>query len=224
MNNTELIIIKEALSRFSRFENEEIYKSVQQIEPMPQPLRDKLDDSVAELYAESNRAFTFKKTIAILIAATLLIACLSVGAYAISERTKIGIFFVEWFEGYVKLSTDVSKNENASVEKVEITYIPEGFSVVNEQKGKDLISFEWQKDEDVIYMTVVVIREGDGFLNTESDTYTITNVGNYVVHKNEYTDSIHALWTDDNFIYTLSCTNLPWEEMVKIIEGISYEE
>lgn len=220
----DIYIIKKALARYTIAETKAISRMLDRVEPPSQGAYQKLDERVTEIREDNKPHLTFKKAITILIAAILVIVCMSVSVYAISQRTKIGIFFVEWFEGYVKLSTDVSKNENASVEKVEITYIPEGFSVVNEQKGKDLISFEWQKDEDVIYMTVVVIRESDGFLNTESDTYTITNVGNYVVHKNEYTDSIHALWTDDNFIYTLSCTNLPWEEMVKIIEGISYAE
>lgn len=33
---------------------------------------------------------------------------------------------------------------------------------------------------------------------------------------------MYATWTDGIIKYDLQCTNLPWDEMVKIIEGISY--
>ena len=224
MNNTELIIIKEALSRFSRFENEEIYKSVQQIEPMPQPLRDKLDDSIAELYAENNRAFTLKKTIAILIAATLLIACLSVGAYAISEKINIGGFLVEWFEGHLKLTSQGAEDVKSTVENVQISYIPENYTNTISDITRKYGVYKWENGNDYIQLDISVAYGEEYFINTEGNNYTVVNIGDYVVQKTEYASETNSFWTDGKITYYIRCTNLPWEEMVKIIEGISYEE
>ena len=224
MNNTELIIIKEALSRFSRFENREIYKSVQQIEPMSQPLRDKLDDSVSELYAANNRAFTFKKTIAILIAATLLIACLSVGAYAISEKLNIGGFWVEWFEGHIKLSPDKPATEYFDAEKVVISYTPEGFVNTNMRVFNNFSIYNYENGTATIEINVYMIYNGNIDLSTDNKQYSTLTIGDFTVHKTEGDNDINALWTNNEITYYIRCTNLPWEEMVKIIEGISYEE
>ena len=224
MNNTELIIIKEALSRFSRFENEEIYKSVQQIEPMSQPLRDKLDDSVSELYAANNRAFTFRKAIAILVAATLLIACLSMGVYAIAERTKIGGFFVELFGKDVKLSTDVTPEDDISLENVQISYVTQGFINTKSNVQSQFAVYEWSKDDSKIYLRFSIYRNGNITLDNESGKYSVVDVGNRTVHRVEYPEEIFVLWIEGAITYKLQCTNLPWEEMVKIIEGISYAE
>ena len=224
MNNTELIIIKEALSRFSRFENEEIYKSVQQIEPMSQPLRDKLDDSVSELYAANNRAFTFRKAIAILIAATLLIACLSMGVYAIAERTKIGGFFVELFGKDVKLSTDVTPEDDISLENVQISYVTQGFINTKSNVQSQFAVYEWSKDDSKIYLRFSIYRNGNITLDNESGKYSVVDVGNRTVHRVEYSEEIFVIWIDGAITYKLQCYHLPWEEMVKIIEGISYEE
>ena len=130
----ETIIIKEALSRYSRYETDEICKRLQAVESMPDSLKVRLDKKISELLARVNKNFSFKKVITILIAATLIISCLSVVAYAVNERIKIGGFFVEWFEGHVRFNEDTETENNVSLENVKINYIPEGFTLSEETK------------------------------------------------------------------------------------------
>ena len=220
----ETIIIKEALSRYSRYETDEICKRVQAVESMPDSLKVRLDKKISELLARVNKSFNLKKIITILIAATLIIACLSVVAYAVNERIKIGGFFIEWFDGDLKLNSDVRPEDNISLQNVNISYITEGFVQTKSDVNPHWEAYEWKNGDSEIYLSFSIYYSGNITLDNEGNDYTIVSVGDYTVHKIDYGDQIYVLWIDGAITYKVNCYNLLWEEVVKIIEGISYEE
>ena len=220
----ETIIIKEALSRYSRYETDEICKRVQAVESMPDSLKARLDKKISELLARVNKSFNFKKVITILIAATLIIACLSVAAYAVNERIKIGGFFVEWFDGHIKFTADDKASETVSLENVKINYIPEGFTLTEETKKSRYTTYKWNNGESSIIVEITIFKNGAGHFNTENNNFEILNIGDYEVFMAEYPSERCALWCVDKIEYYVDCSNIEREELIKIIEGISYEE
>ena len=217
----DITLIKEALCRYSCLEAEATRRALQSVESPSPEFFTELDRRVAEIKKVKGGALTFKKAITALIAATLIIAVLAVTAYAISEKINIGGFFVEWFEGYAKLNTDSETNPENKLKEVSVSYIPDGFVSTDVSGGGDWISYQWKYDESIISLTVTVASDADIFLNTENN-YSVITVGEHTIYKNEYTESIYTLWTDDKNVYKLNCLNVLWDEMVKIIEGISY--
>ena len=63
-----------------------------------------------------------------------------------------------------------------------------------------------------------------GHFNTENNNFEILNIGDYEVFMAEYPSERCALWCVDKIEYYVDCSNIEREELIKIIEGISYEE
>jgi hypothetical protein len=221
----DIDIIKRALDIYSRYETEAIEKSIENLPPLSPSFYTRLDERAEEIKRSNKKSISVKKAITILVAATLIIACLSVVAYAVAERTKIGGFFVEWFEGHVQLRPDLeNQDENLSVENVKIGYIPDGFTIVDQGSGYGLKFYEWKSDEKKLYITYSISRDGAHGFNTENNNFAIITIGDLSIYKAEYTNQISLMWTDGNFKYNVDSNNVEWEELIKIVEGISYED
>ena len=219
----DIDIIKRALDIYSRYETEAIEKSIENLPPLSPSFYTRLDERAEEIKLSNKKSISFKKAITILVAATLIIACLSVVAYAVAERTKIGGFFVEWFEGHAKLSNDDEKNENVSLDNVSVNYLPDGFLMTNNEISARRKFFVWENDISTLEFTVSILTNGNIFIDTENG-YSILTVGEYTVHKNVYPEEICVLWEHKGIVYSLKGINFTWEELIKIVEGISYED
>ena len=217
----DIQIIKEALTLYAERERKAISDAIDNMPPLSDEFYKRLDQRIFDSRDRLSKMRTLKKRGVILIAA-ILTAFLCV-ACAVVEKTEIGEYFVEWFEDHLRFVSDEKLDETVFAKNVNISYIPENYentlSDINNQWG----TFEWKKGEDYIHMDIFP-RSGSLILNTENNNYTVLNVGDYVVHRTEYPGEINAFWDGDKLSYYIKCTNLPWEEMVKIIEGITYEE
>ena len=222
---TDLLIIKEALTRYSLEETLAISKAMEKVAKPSEGFFDNLDKRVEKIKRDREKTLSFKKAIIALIAATLIISCLSVVVYAISERTKIGGFFVEWFEDHIELVGDGNdKDENIFIENVIIGYIPDGFVIVDEDFGYDWKCYEWKNDTSRIYKSCSIVYNGVTDFNTENNNFEIITLGSLILYKAEYATETYFVWTDSNVEYSLDSNNVEWDELVKIIEGISYED
>lgn len=222
-NDTALI--KEVLSRYNCMEAEAMHRALQNIAPPSDEFFDELDKRVADIKQIKGRGLTLKKALTVLIAATMIIAILAVSVYAVSERLNIGGFFVEWFEGYSKMSPSNQIDDSISAENVVIDYLPEDCTVLTYDISKEDGFCRWLLNDGSITLHFSTVDENDHYhLNTENNECTVITIGEKVVYRTKYPTQVNALWSDEKMVYYLSCVNLSWDEMVKIIEGISYIE
>ena len=79
-------------------------------------------------------------------------------------------------------------------------------------------------EDKVITLLYNTALNNSGFLDTDDSNATEIIVGDKAVWRTDRFGQISVAWTDGKMIYSLACTGLEWEEIVKIIEGISYKE
>lgn len=219
----DITLIKESLCRYSLLEAEATHRALQSLDPPSPEFFTELDRRVAEIKKVEGGTLTFKKAITALIAATLIIAVLAVTAYAISEKINIGGFFVEWFEDHLKLSTADELDESISAENVVIGYLPHDFTVLINDISKQEGFCKWEHgDSNILLEFFIADANDDYFLSNENNHCMVLTIGEKVVYRTEYPTQVSVLWSDEKMVYYLSCVNLEWDEMVKIIEGISY--
>ena len=80
--------------------------------------------------------------------------------------------------------------------------------------------YEWQSNDNLILLCFESPTSGFIVLDTENSNYTTLEISGSTIHRTEKHGQINATWTDGKLVYSLACTGLEWEEMVKIIEGI----
>ena len=220
MSDESLKLIKEALTQIALRDEAAITKGLESVEELPEEFYQELDEKVKKKIKGYEKHVSLKKAITILVAATLLISIFSVTAFA---GEKIKDFFVEVFDTHSRLTLD--ENESPSGDyTIDISYVPDNFIITREKKDFNSGLREWEYDNAVITITYNVVNKGALNIDSENSSYTAITFENFVVHRTEKYGQIHANWTDGTIIYTLSCTGVEWEEMVKIIEGIEYRE
>ena len=81
-----------------------------------------------------------------------------------------------------------------------------------------------EKDSASIYFRARA--QGNTILNidTENSSYTTIQINDMVIHRTEKYGQIDARWTDGEIVYMLTSSGLEWEEMVRIIEGVAYQD
>ena len=138
IENIELI--KEALDRILIRDEAAITQRMESVEELPEEFYKELDEKVKKKIRENEKHVSLKKTIAILVAATLLISIFSVTAFA---GEKIKDFFVEIFDTHSRLTVD--ENEKPSGDyTIDITYVPDNFVVTMEWKDSISGNREWK--------------------------------------------------------------------------------
>ena len=222
MTAENLKIIKDALYKIAREENEAIERAIASSPKPPESLYQRCDEMVDELLKKQKRCLPIKKAITILIASAILISVFAITAYAL--RDKIGGFFVDFFEKYAKLSTDEIDNTPISLSDISITYIPQGFIKNREKILASSALYEWSKNDYLISIHAAHIKNTSHSIDIEDSNYITVTVGDLTVFRTDKYGQIGVTWTDGKIIYTLTATGVTWDEMVKIIEGIKIEE
>ena len=221
MTAENLKLIKDALYIIAREENEAIEIAIASSPKPPESLYQRCDEKAREII-EERKALPFKKAITILIAATLIISLLALVTYA--ARDKIGGFFVDFFEKYVKLSTEHTDPPTASPSDVSVTYIPDAFEETRRDIGARTSVFEWKNNNYFLTLQITCSTNGSYTFDNENSDYTLIELKELSLHRTEKYGQTTVRWTDEKMVYTLSATGVTWDEMVKIIEGIKIEE
>ena len=220
MNNFNLV--KEALTIITDVEVAAMDRIVENAPIPPEEIYTKCDEKALEIINKQQVSLPTKKVITILIAATLIISLLAVVTYA--TRDKIGGFFYEFFEQFVELTPEENLDNPFSPSNVSISYIPDGFNETRREIGVASGLYEWTNGDSVITLQFTKATKGSVALDTEDSNYLIINVGEITVHQTEKLGQLNATWTDDKMIYSLACSGVEWDEMVKIIEGVKIGE
>ncbi len=220
--DNNMTLIKEALYAFAAEENAQIERAIESGPKPPESLYLSCREIAKKIATEKKKALPFKKAIAVLVAATLIISLLTVVVYA--ARNKIGEFFVDFFEKYAELTHENTEENNYNPSNVSTTYLPEGYSETRKNIGIASALYEWNNNDKIITLQISTFTNGSHAIDIEDSNYTTIEVNDFTVFRTEKHGEIDARWTDENMVYTLSATGIEWDEMVKIIEGIKIEE
>ena len=182
----------------------------------------KCDEKALEIINKQQVSLPTKKVLTILIAATLIISLLAVVTYA--TRDKMGGFFYEFFNKYVKLTPEENLENRIDSSKVSISYLPNGFEETRRKLSIAGGLYEWKSGDSVIKLMFNIVTKGSYAIDTEDSNYVIIEIDGIQLHKRERLGQTTVTWTDEKIVYTLSTYGLEWDEMVKIIEGIKIGE
>ena len=162
-----------------------------------------------------------RTALAALIAAALLLA----GCAAIVYKEQIGDFFVEIRDTYIK--GDYIKDEDANNQIIEeyytLTYVPEGYELVEEYSDVFLAQSVWKNDKEksIIFEqnpinSVKYTIDGE---NGFTDTYIL---GEKTVYCRIIDETYCYIWNNEKYAFSLySDTEINEEEIIQIIDGIS---
>ena len=171
---------------------------------------------VADKHTRIKRA-----ALAALIAAALLLA----GCAAIVYKEQIGNFFVEIHDTYIKGDFNKDENENNQIieEYYTLTYVPEGYELVEEHSNAFWAHSVWKNDkEKSIIFDQSPINSGKYTIDGENgftDTYIL---GENTVYCRIIDETYYYIWNNEKYAFSLySDTKINEEEIIQIIDGIT---
>ena len=172
-------------------------------------------------YLPDKRTRIKRAALAALIAAAILLA----GCTAIVYKEQIGDFFVEIRDTYIKGDFIKDEDENNQIieEYYTLTYIPEGYELVEEYSDAFLAQSVWKNDKEksIIFEqrpinSVKYTIDGE---NGFTDTYIL---GENTVYCRIIDETYYYIWNNEKYAFSLySDTKINEEEIIQIIDGIS---
>ena len=227
MNKEQLNIIKSSLAEVALREEAEISRRILFAEAPSEAFLQRLDDDVKRVTDEVKRHVTLKKAIAIIIAAALIIAAMTVSIYAIREKS--GGLLVKFLDGNASLTVD-SDTESPDINRLKVKYLPDGYVYSWSLVDSSSANYIYYKGEK--YMTIcfdsksgtyTVSTQNNNFSSRELDgitVYTSENRGadNTITSKNAY-------WAKYDVCCSIHCPgDVSDEEIDEIIRNIVLEE
>ena len=211
-------LLKEALYIFVAEDNTAIDTFLETAPKPPDELYRYGDEIAQKISERDERALPFKKAVTILIAAALIISLLAVVTYA--KREKIGGFYIEFLEKYVKLTTDEKYNPNMSSSDVMIEYIPDGYTETRKKLGIQDGLYEGKNGDNIISLIFSSNPNLSGTTDNENSNFIVLELDGLTLFRTEKYGHFSVTWTDGEVTYILTANGLEWDEMVKVIKGI----
>ena len=167
-----------------------------------------------------NKKYFVRILVGILIAALILTGCT---AYV--YRNEIKEFFVEIYEKHISVTYDNDNKTTMSNDDLisyEVTYIPEGYELVNELNNSLYIFYEWQDvNGNSITLQQVTFDGTDFYIDAENGNTDILSYEQYEIYFRKFDNSSNYIWNDGIYAFTLTSTEqLSDEDLFKIIKGI----
>ena len=215
MTAENLKLIKDALYFVAKEENEAIERAIANSPKPPESLYQRCDEKAREII-EERKAFPFKKAIAILIAAALLLT-----SCAIVYRDEIRGFIEEVTEHFTKLSHSDEATGGGAIEEIyEFTYVPEGYVLEESNANPLLIQSIFCNSDNKLFLEQRVLDSTLFFVDTE-DYETILVVKTYDVYYKTFDGRHYYLWNDGKYAIKITSDSvLPDEELISIINGV----
>ena len=170
-------------------------------------------------YKESEtRSLGFKKVVAILVAALLLLA-----SCAIVYRNEIRNFIEEIYDSFIRLSYSEGENPSDEIEGVyELSYIPNGYSQQKEEITLLKSSYVFSNSNGNTMMFEQRVLDAVTFYTDVENGYKkIVDVNIYDVYYKETKYQKCYMWNDGKYTLRLiSDVGISTEELILIINGI----
>ena len=162
-----------------------------------------------------------KRTIAILIAAVILVSLLFTLAVAGEELYN---FFIEISEKGTHFFTPQNTENPQVIENSYCpSYIPQGYYTDDSFVDRHMLSYTFKNDDSQIVFSQMVDNNIGHSINTEHEEYQIISILDcevfYVFVENQ--NAYDFVWHNNGYLFTLTCINfIDFEEAVKIIESV----
>lgn len=142
------------------------------------------------------------------------------------RATKTNIDILEWFENFftVKDGTDDRSGTKVLFEESQIGYLPEGFEKVSGEKIFSQVLYKYKNGSgEYIAIQVTCDKLALNVDNEFSDMEArINKMGyEYTLTQRDENQQATIMWNDNSFYYYITST-LGNEELIKIMDGISY--
>lgn len=135
-------------------------------------------------------------------------------------RDRVIHFFTQVFSTHTEIEISTEGYEDAELVPLELGYLPEGMEEVDRQENENLIRSTYQNEIYFLDIEQSVVTDGILILDTEGASSQICSIEAKTVTVIEKDNCFQAVWNDsDNSLLLYS--NLPWEEVEKIIENIT---
>lgn len=163
------------------------------------------------------------RLIALLVAAALFLTGCAVYVY----RDAIREFVEHIYETYIMVDFDSEdKNQNSvnSIEEVyTLTYVPEGYELVQELKTNVIVTYRWENDNGDSLIFEQLILDSSKFILDVEHGETIEVLGNDKIVYHRVIESSHCyIWNDSKYSMTIkSSVELEREDLINIFNNIS---
>lgn len=160
---------------------------------------------------------TVKKFLVILIAAVIFL----VGCTAIIYHEEIGNFFITHFK--TNSVVEVNEGEKAEIkEEHDLSYIPEGYVLVYEQKDEFTIRKRWENDSEKNISFTQTVNGSIKFILDKEISNTTTKEHNgklFLIQSGQ--DAETFLWSENGYTFYINIpSSIPDSEIYKIIDSI----
>ena len=153
---------------------------------------------------------------AIIAAALLLTGC------AVANYKAIGEFIVNFYEDHIKMTDNSEEGLNHDgFEMYELTYIPEGYDLVEMAIGETTCYYEWRDESEDQILVFEQTKRGSS-IHTFDETAELIDIGNNRISIRYTGNSVFYIWHTEQYVFALrsSCA-LEMGELQKIVEGVS---
>jgi hypothetical protein len=161
-----------------------------------------------------------RAALAALIAAALLLA----GCAAIVYKEQIGDFFINVFDTYIKgyFVSEDSENNSIIEEYYTLTYVPEGYELVDELSTQAFSRFRWNNNNYKMIVFEQYLLDTTQFtLNAESGYTSVVEYADLILYCRTIDNYKYYIWCDDNYSYSLKvCVEIDDNELYQILDGV----
>ena len=185
---------------------------------------DAIEKLLADVRARNNApSFTFKKAIAAVLIAALLLA-----ATACAVIKPIREFFVEVFDEYINLTPNVSDKEEfpKTIETVyTIATVPDEFMLIDASRTNLGTQFFWMSDTEMIILEQGIAESTNITIDGTNSVFEELTIGDRKIYKTSAGGLVTIDWAEHGYLFSISCSDtIPWETIVNMIADLAPEE
>lgn len=143
------------------------------------------------------------------------------------RATKTNIDILEWFENFFTVDDGVRgiKSDEVLFEESRIGYLPEGFEKVNGESSFSQVLLEYRSS--VVEYIIIQVSRDKLSLNVDSEVVNLEKRINaagyeYTMTQRDKAQQATIMWNDDDGLYYYITSVLSDDELIKIMDGISY--
>ena len=170
-----------------------------------------------------NNNFRKRTLIAIIVAAVLLLSGCTIYIY----RNEIRDFIVEIYESFIKVSYDEDGQSEGEYikEYYALSYVPDGFELINEDKTPLMVLYEWENQSKNSLKFEQFLLDGSNFYLDNEEGYTsVIEYKEFTIYYHSTDTNYKFIWNDGYYIMVLSSSiPISEENLYQIIDGVKID-